>query len=331
MKHFFIALVGICSLQIGFSQDTSKKEHKKSPFDKNQFLKELSENTCKCIDSIKTGQKGKDSISSEIHSCIDKQVGAYQMGVKLGSVKDIEKEAKVGEDGKKKIDIAINMNPNSEEYQRYYFEMERYLINNCKAIRDKIATNDKPSEKSLTDNGESRKYYNLGLNEAKIEHYEKAIEYFKKAVVFDPEFAFAFDNIGICYRKLNKYDEAIEAYEKSIKIDPNGITPLQNIAVAYMYKKEYKKAVKAYEKLAKLNDKNPEVYYGIGQIYAQYLFDYEKALENLCQAYNLYVAQKSPYRTDAETLIQIVYKEMKKQGKEALFNDILKKHNISGN
>lgn len=330
MKHFLTALVCICSLQIGFGQDTTQKESE-SVFNKKQFLKEISENACKCIDSIDTGRKSKDSISSEIHSCIDKQVGAYQMGVKLASIKDLGKEVKEGDDGKKKIDISINVNPDSNEYKDYYYDIERYLINNCKSIRDKIAANDKPNEKSLAKNDESRKYYNSGLEEAKVEHYEKAIEYFKKAVVFDPEFAFAYDNIGICYRKLNKYDEAIDAYEKSIKIDPNGITPLQNIGVAYMYKKEYKKAIKAYEKLAELDKSNPEVYYGIGQIYAQYLFDYEKALENLCQAYSLYVAQKSPYRTDAETLIQIVYKEMKKEGKEAVFNEILKKHNISGN
>lgn len=329
MKYILTAFVFLFCLQIGFSQDNSK-EVAESSFNKKNFLKELSGNACTCIDSINTGRKSKDTISSEIHSCIDKQVGAYQMGIKIASIKDLEKTAKEGEDGKKKIDITINVNPDSKEYKEYYFEIERYLINNCKSIRDKIAANDKPTEKSLAKNDESRKYYNLGLDEAKIEHYEKAIEYFKKAVVFDPEFAFAFDNIGICYRKLNKFDEAIDAYEKSIKIDPNGITPLQNIAVAYQYKKEYKKAIKAYEKLSKLDAKNPEVYYGIGQIYAQYLFDYEKGLDNLCEAYNLYVAQKSPYRTDAETLIQNIYKEMKKQGKEPLFNSILERHHLTG-
>ena len=45
--------------------------------------------------------------------------------------------------------------------------------------------------------------------------------------------------------------------------------------------------------------------------------------------YNLYVEQKSPYRSDAETLINRVNKEMKKQGKEAIFNEILKKNHIS--
>jgi tetratricopeptide (TPR) repeat protein len=97
----------------------------------------------------------------------------------------------------------------------------------------------------------------------------------------------------------------------------------------YIYKKEYKKAVKSYEKLAKIDPNNPEVYYGIGNIYAVYLNEYEKALDNLCQAYNIYSEQKSPYRTDAEKLIQLVYGEMKKQGKEAKFDEILEKHHIS--
>lgn len=40
---------------------------------------ELSGKACKCVDSIETGYKKKDSISSEIHACIDDKVGAYQI------------------------------------------------------------------------------------------------------------------------------------------------------------------------------------------------------------------------------------------------------------
>ena len=329
MKNILTVVLSICFLQVSFCQEPAKKDNEVT-FDKNKFLKELSENACKCIDSINTGRKSKDSISSQIHSCIAKQVDAYQMGDKIASIKDLENTAKEGDDGKKSINISINVNPNSDEYKKYYYEMERYLINHCQAIKDKISADDKVGEKSISRNDEAIKYYNLGMDESKKENFEKAIEYYKKAAVFDPEFAFVYDNLGISYRRLNRYDDAIDAYEKSLKIDPNGTMPLQNIAVAYVYKKEYKKAVKAYERLAKIDDKNPEVFYGIGNIYTQYLFDYEKALENLCQAYNLYLAQKSPYRTDAETLIQTVYKEMKKQGKEALFNAILEKYHLTG-
>lgn len=183
----------------------------------------------------------------------------------------------------------------------------------------------------MPNNAEALKYYNLGLDESKKENFAKAIEYYKKSVVFDDQFAFAYDNMGICYRKLNQFDQAIDAYEKSLKINPNGKMPLQNIAVVYIYKKEYKKGIKAYERLAKIDKNDPEVFFGIGSIYAQYLSDYEKALDNLCIAYNIYITQKSPYRTDAEKLIQIVYAEMEKQGKVDVFNKILEKHHISQN
>jgi tetratricopeptide (TPR) repeat protein len=144
----------------------------------------------------------------------------------------------------------------------------------------------------------------------------------------DPKFAFAWDNIGICYRRLENYDKALEAYQNSLKIDPNGTMPLQNIAIVYQYKKQYDKAIAAYEKLGEIDKDNPEIYYGIGNIYATYLLDYEKGLSNMCKAYNLYIKQKSPFRTDAEKLINGIYREMKLQGKEARFAEILKENNI---
>lgn len=329
MKSLLVSLLFLINTSVCFSQETLAVASE-TKFDKKQFLKELSENACKCIDSIYTYDKIKDSIASEISSCIDKQVGAYQMGVKIASIGNLD-SVKEGDDGKKVIDISINFNPKSNEYKTYYYELERYLTSNCSTIKDKMAVNDKVNSKSVSRNSEALRYYSLGLEESKKENFEKSIEYYKKALVFDKEFAFAYDNMGICYRRLNKFDEAIDAYEKSLKIDPNGTMPLQNIAIAYLYKKDYKKAVKSYEKLAKLDPKNPEVYYGIGNIYAQYLFEYEKALENLCLAYTIYVEIKSPYRADAETLINIVHAALKKDGKEKVFNEILEKYNIAQN
>ena len=167
------------------------------------------------------------------------------------------------------------------------------------------------------------------MNPLLYKNYEKAKDLFEKAVKEDPEFAFAWDNLGLSYRRLNNFDKAMDSYEKSLEIDPKGMMPLQNIAVVYEYKKKYKKAITAYEKLAELDKNNPEVYYGIGNIYTTYIKNYETGLENMCKAYNLYIEQKSPYRTDAEKIISIIYAEMKKQGNEDKFNQILKANNIS--
>ncbi|MBF6641010.1 tetratricopeptide repeat protein [Flavobacterium sp. J49] len=325
-KNLSLLLLTLISV-VSFAQENDSI--KGINFDSEIFLKEISDNACQCIDSISAYNKSRKEVASEIHTCIDKQCGAYQLGIKLSQIKDLK--TTVGEKKEVNIDLNVNLNPESNEYKKYYYEIETYLMTNCAAIKAKISANDKLGIKSMSSDSEALKYYNLGLEAGKNGDFEKAIDNYKKAVVFDPEFAFAYDNMGVCYRRLNRFDDAIEAYEKSLKIDPNGQMPLQNIGIAYLYKKEYRKALKSYERLSKIDPNNPEVFYGIGNIYAQHLFEYEKALDNLCKAYNIYVEQKSPYRSDAEKLIQLVYSEMKKQGKESTFNEILEKNGIKAN
>ncbi|MFD1602222.1 tetratricopeptide repeat protein [Flavobacterium artemisiae] len=322
MKNYLILIIFLAGFKNVQAQDTSK-------LDSQKIMEELADAACKCIDSIPTSNRVKDSITADIHSCISDKVGAYQMGEKFSNL-DLSKALENAE-GKKEININMNFDPNSKEFKESYYKIERYLMKNCSALKRKIATNDKESKNSVSENEEALKFYQLGIDESGKENYKEAIEYYKKAVKIDPNFAFAYDNMGICYRRLEQYDLAIESYEKSLKIDPNGLMPLQNIAVAYQYKRQYKKAVKTYEKLSKIQSENPEVYYGIGQMYAFYLNDTEKGLENMCKAYTLYIQQKSPYRTDAEKIIQMIYEQMKKDGKEEVFNKILTANNISQN
>ncbi|MES1182156.1 MAG: tetratricopeptide repeat protein, partial [Flavobacterium sp.] len=294
------------------------------------LLAELAENACKCVDSINVYNKAKDEVSKEINKCIKAQTGAYQLGAKLADIDSLKNTAEE-KDGKKQINIQLNLNENSAEYQKSYYEMERFMMANCSSLKEKVASNDKQSEKSFSGNKKALDYYSKGLDESKNENYKEAISYFEKAVKTDPEFAFAWDNMGICYRKLGDYDKALDAYKKSLQIDPNGLMPLQNIAIVYQYKKQYPEAISAYEKLAVLDKNNPEVFYGIGQVYALNMNEYEKGLDYICKAYNLYIEQKSPYRTDAEKIIQMIYAEMKKQGKEDKFREILKANNITAN
>ncbi|HQF48301.1 MAG TPA: tetratricopeptide repeat protein [Flavobacterium alvei] len=323
MKKILLPILALAVYSNGISQENKKPSSEK-------LLKELSEKGCKCVDSISTYNRPDNEIAMDIGECIDKQVGPYQLGSKLIGI-DVSKEKAPVVDGKKQIDISFNTNENSEEYKKYYYEIERYMMANCSSVKEKMASNEKQSAKSFSKNKKAIEYYNKGLDEVEKDNSQKAVEYFGKAVKEDPEFAFAWDNLGVNYRRLNNYDKAIECYEKSLKIDPKGLMPLQNIALVYQYKGQYDKSIEAYGKLAELDKNNPEVYYGIGNVYATNLKDYEKGLDNMCKAYNLYVYLKSPYRTDAEKMISIIHKEMKEQGKEEKFNQILKDNNISQN
>lgn len=321
MKKSIITILTflLCLNAIGQDNETKKTE---------KLLQELSENGCKCIDSINTTNMTKQEISKAINRCIDFQANAYQLGAKMMKIDIFDL---INKDRKDTVKIVVNSNEESEEYKEYYYEIERFMMANCKSIKSKIAANDIENIFSMSKDPDALKMYYKGINQYEKQNYQKAISYFEKALKIDSIFAFAWDNIGICFRKLDKYDEAIFAYNKSLELDPFGLMPLQNIAVAYKFKKEYKKALMAYETLAILDDKNPEVFYGIGLLYAYSLNDLEKGLDNMCKAYSYYVTQKSPYRTDAEKIINMIYLDMKKQGKQTTFDEILKKNNISQN
>ncbi len=113
-----------------------------------------------------------------------------------------------------------------------------------------------------------------------------------------------------------------------MEINPNNPTPIQNSAVIYNLQGKNEEAIKYYKMLIKINDNDPEIYYGIAMVY-QNMDLPEEATDNMCKAYNIYVKTKSPYQSDAETLLNQLNAVFKKQGKEQKFIEILQANNIS--
>ncbi|MCX8524472.1 tetratricopeptide repeat protein [Chryseobacterium formosus] len=295
--------------------------------DEKKLIKELSDNACKCIDSISASNKEKSAVVNEIHDCIDKQAGVLQLSSLLSSAEKMKENAPEV-NGKKQINIEFNTNKNSEQYRESYNKIERTLMNDCEHLK-KIINTAETKDNKFSDNEDAIEYYTKAVNFSKQEDWNGAIKNYKLALEKDPKFVYAWDNLGICYRRIGDYDKAIDAYKKSVAIDPTGKMPLQNIAIAYIYKKEYQKAIDAYLDLDKVHPNDAEVYYGVGQIYALHLENNEKGLDYISKAYKIYTQQKSPYRTDAEKIIGIIYNKMKEQNKLDKFKEILKKNDIN--
>lgn len=301
---------------------------------KNDFITDYADSACKCIEKINLANKTKVETNNEIRECIKSQVSMYQLVSKLSDVKDLidvsESENDVENDSiKNEYNISIDPNEDSNDYKTYYYELERYLMDNCEEIKTVVASDNQESPVSVSSKKLAIKYYDQGIKQFQKENFKKSIVLFKKAVKEDPNFAFAWDNLGIAHRKVGNYKNAIEAYEKSLEIDPYGTMPLQNIAVVYQFENEFEKAIDAYKRLGEIYKSNPEVYFGIGKIYAVNLKDYEKGLDNMCKAYNIYVETSSPYRTDAEKIISFISLEMTKNGEEEKFNEILLENKIN--
>lgn len=327
MKSSLLSVLFITSVSL-FGQDEDKKS----------ILKSVGTEACECMDSIQiTVQKNNKDILDEVQECIHQRVLVYQIGSQM---EKLLPEQNSFENPDELVDSLNQMNPveivvsddkDSPFYKDTYNAIERELMENCAVLQSIMANDNTLFSNSISENQEALRYYSLGNTEFDDGNYESALAYYKEAVRIDPKFAFAWDNLGLTYRRLNQNEKAIEAYLESLKLDPEGPVPLQNIALTYRITGQYKKAIEAYEHLGKIYPEDPEVFYGLGQIYFEELDELEKGLENACQAYNLYIKKGSPYRSDAELMISIIFHRMKEKNKEDEFFEILKKHNISIN
>ncbi len=328
MKKTGISIVFIGTFLLGFSQKNKEKKLSEKEaqevlnqihFDSSKFVSESAKRSCACIDSILTVNKNGDENNKEIAECIDKEVVILQMSIQmLASL-----------NGKSNT-IVIDENKKSNKYKRYYYLIEEWLKDSCKSLNKAVAANNKESDFSFSKDTNALNQYYIGVDFLKVENYKEALPYFKAAVGIDKKFAFAWDNIGICFRHLDNYDSAIVAYNKSLEIDPNGKTPLQNLAVAYEFQKKYDKAIDVYYKISAADKTDPEAFYGLARMYI-FKDENEKGLDYACKAYQLYVAINSPYRVDAQKIMQEQYQNFKAQNKEATFYKILEQNNISVN
>jgi tetratricopeptide (TPR) repeat protein len=303
------------------TDEEAKSFFEKLNMDSATVLRRSAQAACQCVDSVDRTKNDRVEKTKAVAGCIDVQASALQMAVKLlNSLKNPSKE------------ITINVSNNSSEYQSFYFSIERWLKDSCRSVNKILMNNDDiMSEKSLTENEEAKAAYSKGQEFLRKEDYAGGIPWFEKAVAIDPEFAFAWDNLGICYRKTNNLEKAEAAYKASLKVDPKGKTPLQNLPVVYQLQNKPDEAIETYNKLLEYYPGDPEVYYGVAIVYFNYKQDMEKALDNMCKAYNIYIENKSPYRSDAEKIINKIYARMKADNKEDAFKRILKENNITAN
>nr|WP_228448118.1 MULTISPECIES: hypothetical protein [unclassified Chryseobacterium] len=159
IKKTITIFIFILPFSLSFSQEKP---------DEKKIIQELSENACKCADSISLSNRKKADIIEDVHECINKYTGALQLSsLLLGSEKLSEKAPKVN--GKKQINLTFDSDKNSQQYKDSYNKLERYLMQNCESVKKatgSIETNDDQFSK----------------NEVAIDFYHKAIEASKKKI-----------------------------------------------------------------------------------------------------------------------------------------------------
>jgi tetratricopeptide (TPR) repeat protein len=123
-------------------------------------------------------------------------------------------------------------------------------------------------------------YYNIATFHAKNGDYEKAIEYFTKAIDKNPKDAEAYYSRGYSRQTINGDNELVIAdYTKSLEYNPNDHEAFMNRGVAKMGIRKTSEAIEDYKKSIEINPNNPIVYANLGNAF-KLKYDNENACLN---------------------------------------------------
>lgn len=115
-------------------------------------------------------------------------------------------------------------------------------------------------------------YYNLGSALGRIEEYESSINYFKLAIMLNPNKPEIWNNLGNSYMQLGLHDLEIDCYNKALKINPNQAETLFSKGSSlFRYFGIVNESLTLMLKASELTDRyeydNPNFFFWMSQIY----------------------------------------------------------------
>ncbi|MFI5253300.1 MAG: peptidylprolyl isomerase [Bacteroidota bacterium] len=169
--------------------------------------------------------------------------------------------------------------------------------------------------KKKTDAELCKEYYDKALAYKHQGDLDNAIEYFAKALFYNPNDTTTLYNMGYAYRDKNKYDKAMECYQKVIDIAPDNASAYFDMGLAHGHEKEYDKAIECYEKALRIKPNYAEAYFNIGNMhharkeYDQAVICYRKATEIKPE----YAEASANMSADLENVLQDMYEKRKEE------------------
>ncbi len=129
-------------------------------------------------------------------------------------------------------------------------------------LRAAINGNEK---KSTTESPEY--FYLQGVAAENNKQFDKAFEYYKKAVSLNPRYAYAYFGLGGIYYEQGDYDKQLEMYRKAAEYAPKDFDILFYLATAFEDKGLYSDAIAAYQRVLQIKPDHKDSMYQLGILY----------------------------------------------------------------
>ena len=99
----------------------------------------------------------------------------------------------------------------------------------------------------------------LGNTYFDAEHWDEAIQWYRRAIELDPKNADASTDLGVSLYYTNKADDALAQFEQSLRIDPKHTKTLLNKGIVLAFgKQDLKAASEEWKKVVTLAPDSPE-------------------------------------------------------------------------
>lgn len=108
---------------------------------------------------------------------------------------------------------------------------------------------------------------NLGLLLIRVGAYKEAEEFLKRAIQKTPKRWEAHTNLGEIYSQLGEYGKAIEELNLSIKMSPKAIEPCVNLGSVFAKEGNFDKAEKMFNQTLLIDPKSPHTHHNLGVLY----------------------------------------------------------------
>ncbi|MBF0569158.1 MAG: tetratricopeptide repeat protein [Candidatus Omnitrophica bacterium] len=99
--------------------------------------------------------------------------------------------------------------------------------------------------------------------------FEKAIEFFKKAIEIDPRFAPAYNSLGLIHQtwEQGSIKESLRYFKLATDVDSNSVESWNNLARAYYSQGSFVLSEKTFGHSLKLRPEQPDIEIAIGWVY----------------------------------------------------------------
>ncbi|MHC5146273.1 MAG: tetratricopeptide repeat protein [Planctomycetota bacterium] len=120
-------------------------------------------------------------------------------------------------------------------------------------------------------------YFNMALTLDGMEQYEKAVQYYCRALEFSPEDVEIMNCLGVNYTRTAQYDLSLSMFEQIERIDPMFEPAYCNRIITYTEMEQYNRAEQMFYMAQQIKPDCPLCYYNIGNsLFTQ--GEYDRAL-----------------------------------------------------